>query len=218
VPQASIAKIHRHKPRRTIRSAAARGEEKGADLVKELTPKQETFCEEYLVDLNATQAAIRAGYSEKTAKSIGQENLTKPDVLVKINELKECRSERTQITADTILTELLKLATVDLGKAFDASGTILPINEMPEEVRKAISSIEVNELFDNGQGDQKSVIGFTKKIKFWDKPKCLELLGKHLKLFTETLEVNHKGKIQHEPMPMKTAKEIINKYKPPGEK
>lgn len=157
-----------------------------------LTPKQEAFCLEYIKDLNATQAAIRAGYSEKTATAIAAENLTKPNVAARVEELMKERSKRTEITADLILGELLKLATVDLGKAFDASGTILPINEMPEEVRKAISGIEVNELFGRGD-DSDQVIGFTKKVRFWDKPKSLELLGKHLKLFKEQIE--HSGKI-----------------------
>ncbi len=180
-----------------------------------LTAKQEAFCQEYMVDLNATQAAIRAGYSEETAHQQSSRLLSIVKVQGRINALKEGRSERTQITADLILRELLQLATVDLGKAFDATGTILPLNEMPVEIRKAISSIEVNELFDNGQGEQKSVIGFTKKIRFWDKPKCLELLGKHLKLFTEVVE--HQGKIQLQPVPMQTAAEIADKYKKSGE-
>lgn len=156
-----------------------------------LPAKQEAFCREFIVDLNGTQAAIRAGYTERSAHVQSSRLLSNDKVAARINELKEARSERTEVTADLILRELLKLATVDLGKAFDASGTILPLNEMPEEVRKSIAGIEVNEIFD-GAGEQRSVIGFTKKIKFWDKPKCLELLGKHMKLFTDKIEASGK--------------------------
>ena len=75
-----------------------------------LTPKQQRFVEEYLIDLNATQAAIRAGYSEKTAKSIGQENLTKPDIAKAIQEAQESLSNKTQLTVDMVVNGLLKEA------------------------------------------------------------------------------------------------------------
>ena len=75
-----------------------------------LTPKQQRFVEEYLIDLNATQAAIRAGYSEKTAKSIGQENLTKPDIAKAIQEAQESLSNKTQLTVDMVVQGLLKEA------------------------------------------------------------------------------------------------------------
>ena len=73
-------------------------------------PKQQRFVEEYLIDLNATQAAIRAGYSEKTAKSIGQENLTKPDIAKAIQEAQESLSNKTQLTVDMVVNGLLKEA------------------------------------------------------------------------------------------------------------
>ncbi len=76
----------------------------------ELTAKQQAFCEEYMIDLNATQAAIRAGYSENTASEIGYENLSKPQIGYKIAELKAERSARTEITADYVLSSLHKVA------------------------------------------------------------------------------------------------------------
>ena len=75
-----------------------------------LTDKQQRFVDEYLIDLNATQAAIRAGYSEKTAKSIGQENLTKPDIQKAIQEAQESLSNKTQLTVDMVVNGLLKEA------------------------------------------------------------------------------------------------------------
>tara|TARA_R110002012_G_scaffold316344_1_gene531196 strand:+ start:1650 stop:2084 length:435 start_codon:yes stop_codon:yes gene_type:complete len=74
-----------------------------------LTDKQEMFCKEYLIDLNATQAAIRAGYSEKTAKQVGSENLSKPDIQERLSELKAHREERLQIDAEWVLSQAVKV-------------------------------------------------------------------------------------------------------------
>ncbi len=79
-------------------------------MVKEdLTPKQKQFCEEYIIDLNATQAAIRAGYSEKTARSIGNRLLTNVDIQNYIRELQQKRSERLQYTQDDLLRDLIEV-------------------------------------------------------------------------------------------------------------
>ena len=75
-----------------------------------LTEKQKRFCEEYLIDFNATQAALRAGYSQKTAYSIGDENLRKPEIQLEIQTLIRKRSERTGINADIVIKELVKIA------------------------------------------------------------------------------------------------------------
>jgi phage terminase small subunit len=78
----------------------------GLTTKKMLTPKQQRFVDEYLIDLNATQAAIRAGYSEKTAKSIGQENLTKPDLAKAVQERIKERESRVEITQDKVLKDI----------------------------------------------------------------------------------------------------------------
>lgn len=141
------------------------------------------------MDLNATQAAIRSGYSEKTAMEQGYQLLQKTSVIERISVLQKERSGRTQITADLILSELLKLATVDITRAFDAQGGLLPLHEIPEDVRKAIAGVEINELF-QGTGDDKHVYGLAKKVKFWDKPRSLEMLGRHLGIFLDKLQVS----------------------------
>jgi len=82
----------------------------------EFTPKQKRFCEEYMVDLNATKAAIRAGYSKKTAYSIGQENLKKNVIRRYIHDSMIARSLRTQVTADRVLQELAKIAFAEKGE------------------------------------------------------------------------------------------------------
>lgn len=151
---------------------------------EKLTDLQEQFCREYLVDLNATQAAKRAGYSEQSARQQGSENLSKPAIQERIEALMQERSRRVEVTSDLVLSELLLIARTDLSRAFDAQGNLLPVPKIPEEIRRAISAVEVTV----------SATGIaTKKVKFLDKIKSLELLGKHLKLFTEKIE--HSGTV-----------------------
>jgi len=86
---------------------------------RKLTSRQELFCREYIVDLNATQAAIRAGYSIRTARFIGSENLTKPNIVARIVELQQERLQRTEVTADNVLktiSDVIEDATKDNGK------------------------------------------------------------------------------------------------------
>jgi phage terminase small subunit len=153
-----------------------------------LTPKQARFVEHYLVDLNATQAAVRAGYSPKTAEKIGSENLKKPEVRRAIDEAQQRRSERVQVTSDDVLRELLRIATTDIGLAFDEHGGLKALKDIPVDVRRAISSVEVEQLSVDGVS-----IGTVAKLKFWDKTKSLELLGKHLRLFADKIE--HSGNV-----------------------
>lgn len=151
---------------------------------RKLTKKQAQFAQEYLVDLNATQAAMRAGYSPKTARQLGNRLLATPHVAREIERRRSERMERTEITSDVVLMELLRLARADISMAFDENGTLKPLHEIPEDVRRAIAGVDVDELFE-GRGKDREMIGYVKKIKFWDKTKALELLGKHLNLFTE---------------------------------
>jgi phage terminase small subunit len=155
-----------------------------------LTAKQKRFVEEYLVDLNATQAAIRAGYSEHTAKVIAAENLTKPAIAEQIQAALDERSKRTDITADKVLAEIARLGFADPRKVFDDQGRLLPIHDLPDEVAASISSIEI--VTTRVPGGEPTDVEHTAKIKFWDKRGSLELLGKHLKLFVDRVE--HTGK------------------------
>ena len=96
-----------------------------------LTPKQQLFVSEYLLDLNATQAAIRAGYSRKTAKEVGYENLTKPHIAAAIDKAKAERLERNKIDAAYILERLTDDVKADMADLFTDSGALLPITEWP---------------------------------------------------------------------------------------
>lgn len=157
-----------------------------------LTPKQQRFVEEYLKDLNATQAAIRAGYSEKTAQEQGSQNLSKLIIANAIQARMDKRSARTEITSDLILKELLLIARADISQAYDEKGNLKPMHDIPEDVRRAMSAVKVFEEFE-GFGKDRTKIGDVREVKFWDKPKALELLGRHLKLFTDKVE--HSGSI-----------------------
>lgn len=143
---------------------------------KPLTAKQQRFVEEYLVDLNATQAAIRVGYSARTANEQGARLLANASIRAAVNEAKKAQAARVEVEADTVLRELLRIGTVDVSRAFAADGSLLPIHEMPEDVRRAVSAIEVTSL------------GATVKVKFWSKVDALDKLGRHLKLFTDKVE------------------------------
>lgn len=153
--------------------------------MKQLTPKQELFCREYLKDLNATQAAIRAGYSEKTARKIGSENLTKPDVAERIAELKGERCEEVGIDAAYVLRRLVEIDQMDVLDILLSNGELKPIKDWPKTWRTTLSGIDVTEM----AGD---VPGFLKKIKWPDKVKNLELLGKHVDVqaFKERTEIS----------------------------
>ncbi len=162
-----------------------------------LSNKQINFVQEYLKDFNATQSAIRAGYPEDSARSTANYILKRLEAQNIIQEAMTKRFEQTKIDKNFILTELHRIASADIGHAFDKDGCLLPIHSIPENVRRAISSIEVDEIWDwedDGQGGRKKVcIGLTKKVKFWEKTKSLETLGKHLALWIEKLE--HSGEI-----------------------
>ena len=106
-----------------------------------MTPKQARFVEEFLFDLNATQAAIRAGYSAKTAKAIGCENLAKPDIAAAIAEAQAARSERTKIDTDWVLTRLADEVTADLAGLYAESGALKPISEWPLIWRRSACAV-----------------------------------------------------------------------------
>jgi phage terminase small subunit len=162
-----------------------------------LTDKQKRFVEEYLVDLNATQAAIRAGYSEKTARSVGSENLTKPDIMAAIEEAQAARSERTGITADQVLTELAKIGFYDIRKAVRWGRS--PVDTESENASPnglGVYPVELvpSEQMDDDTAAAVSEVSLTQngiKIKMHDKRAALVDIGRHLGMFKDKVE--HSG-------------------------
>lgn len=145
-----------------------------------MTQKQKRFIEEYLIDLNATQAAIRAGYSPDTAKSIGSENLTKPDIQARIARAMAERSRRTGVNADRVVMELAKIAFVNAKDVIDPDTATVRPDTLPEDTA-AIQSVKVKTFGENG---------LEREIKMADKLKALELLGRHLGMFKDKVELS----------------------------
>ncbi len=145
-------------------------------MATRLTDKQKRFVAEYLVDLNATAAARRAGYSEKTACEQAARLLANVKVQAAVQEAKQARQERTEITQDMVLRETAKLAFFDIRKMFGKNGKPLDISELDADTAAALVGLDVQDIADN-DGDY---VGFVKKYKMADKLKALELLGKHL--------------------------------------
>ena len=106
-----------------------------------------------------------------------------------IREQVESSAMRTRITADRILAELFRMAVVDVGEAFAEDGSLLPISEIPTDLRRCISGIEVSEIWEY-DGKVRTQVGVLKKVKFVSKEKGLEMLAKHLKLLTEKFELD----------------------------
>ncbi|MGR3574028.1 MAG: terminase small subunit [Sagittula sp.] len=156
-----------------------------------LTAKQARFVEEYLIDLNATQAAIRAGYSAKTARSQGQRLLTNVDVERALSEAQSKRSEKTGINAEWVLKRLADEAEADVADLYDEDGNLRPVHEWPVIWRKGlVAGLDVEEVTVEG-----TVISRVKKLKLSDRIKRIELIGKHVDVQAFKDQVEHKGGI-----------------------
>ena len=156
-----------------------------------LTPKQQRFVEEYLIDLNATQAYIRAGYAVKndeTASVMASRLLGNDKVQTTIQEALKARQERTQIDADYVLKRLVEIDQMDVLDIMDDDGNVKPLRDWPKIWRQYISNIETISM-DDGEG-------WLKKIKWPDKVKNLELLGKHVSVGAFKDKIEHSGQLE----------------------
>lgn len=173
-------------------------------IVARLNERQERFCNEYLIDLNATQAAIRAGYSERTAAAQAARLLTNVNIQTYIQQRKQDRVERTEITQDMVLRELALIAfsnTADYisvvekqATVNDESGVQIPLFDEDGKpvMYRTVEPVLTAELTE----DQKRALAIIKKgrdgfdVKPYDKVRALELLGKHLGMFTDKVEMS----------------------------
>lgn len=168
-----------------------------------INEKQKRFCEEYLIDLNATQAAIRAGYSEKTANEQGARLLANASIQEHISELMKVRSERTLVTADRVIKELAAVAFAnidDFARVEQVTYTDTSIDEEGNPIYTVRTRKDVNvfetELVDRDKIPAIASIKQTKEgieLKTHDKIKSLELLGKHLGMFITRIDATTKG-------------------------
>lgn len=150
-----------------------------------LNPKQERFCQEYIIDLNATQAAIRSGYSKKTAYSIAERLLRNVEIQERLRELQNSRQQRTEITADMVVSELAKIAFFDIRKIFDDNGNLISPTQLDDSTASAISSIKSRIEKQSGEADDWAEV---KEYKANDKLRALDMLGKHLGMFDKKEE------------------------------
>ncbi|NHB92962.1 terminase small subunit [Photorhabdus cinerea] len=168
-----------------------------------LTDKQEMFCCEYLVDLNATQAAIRAGYSESTARNIGCENLAKHNIQSRIAELKSKRNERVQVDAEYVLRRLVEIDQMDVLDILTHDGDLKSVKEWPVVWRTTLSGLDVIAM--SGEESTETLL---KKIKWPDKVKNLELLGKHVSVQAFKDQIEQKSVVTHNIMPVPTCDNV----------
>ena len=160
-----------------------------------LTPKQTRFVAEYLIDLNATQAAIRAGYSQKNAQSIGYQLLQKTPVQVAIQAGQTKQLAGAELSAARVLEEIRRLAFADARDIYDDHGNLKPMSEWSPEAAATVSGIEtIVKNAKAGDGVTDTVL----KVRRWDKPKALECLAKHFGLLTERVQHSGELRILHE--------------------
>lgn len=161
---------------------------------QKLTERQRRFIEEYLMDRNGTQAAIRAGYSAKTAKAIAAENLTKPAIRRVIDAAVKKLAQQTDIDADWVLRRLGAEVNADLADLYTADNVLKPIHEWPEIWRKGlIAGIDTSHEYETVDG-QKVSIGTVHKLKVSDRIRRLELIGKHVAVSAFLEKHEHQGK------------------------
>ena len=142
---------------------------------KKLTPKQQKFVDEYLIDLNATQAAIRAGYSAKTAEWIGPQLLGKSHVAEAIKARRDELSRKTEVTQERIILEMSRLAFMDIRSLFNQDGSLIPIKQLSDSAAAAIAGIDVVQI-----GNSDAGVGHVMKYKLPDKNRALENLARIL--------------------------------------
>lgn len=147
-----------------------------------LTEKQQRFVDEYLIDLNATQAAIRAGYSVKTANEQGSQNLAKLSIQQAIAEQMAERSKRTGINQDRVVLELARIAFVKMTDLVDSHGRIK--DNATDDDLACIESVKYK------QSESETGSSVEREVKISPKLKALELLGKHLGMWNDKIDVN----------------------------
>lgn len=146
---------------------------------RKLTEKQKRFADEYLIDMNATQAAARAGYKDP---NIGRQLITKNNVSEYIQHRREKLQNKLDITQDRVLLEYARLAFFDPRKLFNDDGSPRDVTALDDDTAAALAGLDVQEVYE-GTGESKVFDGYVKKYKLANKLGALDSLGKHLGLF-----------------------------------
>lgn len=155
---------------------------------EKLTDKQQRFCDEYLVDFNGTQAAIRAGYSKNTANEQAARLLANVSIQGQIKSKQNKVANKLEITVERVLQEYARIAFSDITTLYAEDGSFKKFQDMTADERAVLSSLEVEE--------DKEGIGFTRKVKVWDKKGALDSICKVLgynAAIKQDLKVENKG-------------------------
>lgn len=171
--------------------AATKPYKRKSTQYKPLTAKVESYCQEYIkFPENQTQAAINAGYSPKTAGKFASQNMRDERVQKRIAELMEERNKRLRVSADYVLLRLVEIDQMDVLDILNDDGSLKPIRDWPKVWRTTLSGFDLSSTIINMNED--AIENILKKIKWPDKVKNLELIGKHVDVnaFKERLEVS----------------------------
>lgn len=175
---ASAQKLSRTKPSRSTKAKP----QASAPAQKKLTPKQARFIEEYLIDLNASQAAVRAGYAGDP-NTVGPRLLADVGIRSLVDQAIARRSESVGVSAERVLLELERLALFDIRKIFNSDGTLKRVVDLDDDTAAAIMSVEMVEIGTDGQ------LAISKKFKAADKKGALELMMRHKGMLTDKIEL-----------------------------
>jgi phage terminase small subunit len=147
------------------------------------------FIKEYLIDQNATRAAIAAGYKESTARFEGSRLLTDANVKAQIQEANAKINAKLEVTVENVRRELARLAFFDPRQFLNPDGSAKLITDLDDDTAAALAGFETAELF-TGSGEDRALAGYVKKFKLADKGMNLERLGRHLKMFVDRVEIS----------------------------
>jgi phage terminase small subunit len=153
-------------------------------MPRPISDKLRLFVNEYLIDLNAYQAAMRAGYSQKTAKSKSDKILKHPEVQKLLAEKAKKLASKFEITQERTMLEIARIAFQDSRDFFGEDGKLIPIKNLNDDAAAVLAGFDIEEIYDYSDRT-KTAVGLVKKIKRFDKNKALEMLAKHFKLYSD---------------------------------
>jgi phage terminase small subunit len=150
----------------------------------QLSPKRQKFCEEYLIDFNGTQAAIRAGYAPRTAQEQSARLLSNAIVSNHVSELRKAQADSAAITVQRVIQELSRIATFDIRKLYNADGSLKNVHDLDDDTAAALIGIDASEIV-SPDGE---LTGYLKKVKMADKNKAIEMLMRYFGAFNDRVE------------------------------
>ena len=151
----------------------------------ELTDKQSAFIDQYLVDYNAKQAAIRAGYAEKQSASMASQLLDKPHIQAELSKRQTKIARKLGVTAERVLEELGRVAFSDIRDLFDDAGNLKPLSDLDKDTAATVAGVQVTSKKGKLKKNGKPSMQYTHRVRQWDKMAALEKLAKHLGMYKE---------------------------------